>query len=231
MNVSQDPWIWIAALLSLCIFSFLYRDNPLYRAAEHIFVGVANGYYITFMWHNVLDPSLISPLREATRLLFAEGFSGKLFNPVHEANFFLILPTIIGMMYIARFIPRISWMVRIPIGITMGYYTALAIPAGVEAQILVQMKASFLSRSDFVDFFSSMNGINTLVAFFGVLCTLIYFFFSVQHKGALKVISKIGIIFVMIGFGASFGLTVMGRVALAIGRIIFLLKDWLGIVS
>ena len=35
--------IWIAALLTLCIYSFLYRDNPFYRFAEHLFVGVSGG--------------------------------------------------------------------------------------------------------------------------------------------------------------------------------------------
>jgi len=230
-NLSSDPWIWIASILTLCIFSFLYRDNIFYRTAEHIFVGVANGYFIAFMWHNVMVPSLFDPMAQAFSLMKENGFSLQLFNPVHDANFFLILPTIIGLMYVTRFIPKISWMIRIPIGITMGYFVAVSIPAGVEAHILAQMKASILQRSDFANFFSSINGFNTLVLFIGLLGTLIYFFFSVPHKGPLKVISKIGIIFVMIGFGASFGLTVMGRVALAIGRIVFLLKDWLGVVS
>jgi hypothetical protein len=59
----------------------------------------------------------------------------------------------------------------------------------------------------------------------------VYFFFSKEHKGILKPISRFGIFLIMIGFGASFGLTIMGRVALAIGRIIFLLHDWLGLVA
>ncbi|MBN2383221.1 hypothetical protein JXQ70_10095 [bacterium] len=230
-GLSHDPWIWIASLLSLCIFSFLYKDNPFYRAAEHIFVGVANGYFIAFMWHNVMVPNLLIPLRDAWNIMMTDGFSLRLFNPVHDANFFLILPTMIGLLYVTRFIPNMSWMIRIPIGITMGYFSAVAIPAVVEAQILAQMRASILLRSDFVGFFSGMHGFNTVVLFIGLLGTLIYFFFSVPHTGTLKVISKIGIVFVMIGFGASFGLTVMGRVALAIGRIVFLLKDWLGIVT
>ena len=34
---------WIAAFLTLCVFSFLYRENPFYRFAEHLFVGSAAG--------------------------------------------------------------------------------------------------------------------------------------------------------------------------------------------
>ena len=62
----------------------------------------------------------------------------------------------------------------------------------------------------------------------GVVCTLTYFFFSVEHRGPVKWISKVGIAFLMIGFGSAFGNTVMGRVALLIQRVDFLLNDWFG---
>ena len=61
----------------------------------------------------------------------------------------------------------------------------------------------------------------------GVICTLTYFFFSIEHRGAVGGISKVGIIFLMVGFGSAFGNTVMGRVSLLIQRVDFLLNDWL----
>ena len=39
------------------------------------------------------------------------------------------------------------------------------------------------------------------------------------------------LLILMVGFGASFGLTVMGRVSLLIDRIQFLLTDWLGLIA
>jgi hypothetical protein len=44
-------------------------------------------------------------------------------------------------------------------------------------------------------------------------------------------VARVGIVFLMIGFGASFGYTVMARVSLLIGRLTFLMRDWLGIIS
>ena len=38
----------------------------------------------------------------------------------------------------------------------------------------------------------------------------------------------VGIWFIMISFGAHFGYTVMGRVSLLIGRVQFLIEDWIG---
>ncbi|MBN1296773.1 hypothetical protein JXA80_08320 [bacterium] len=221
-------WIWIAALLTLAIFSFLWKDNVFYRTAEHLYIGVANGYSITLIYYNVVLPNMVYPIRGANQALSADGFSWGLLNPFNDHNYFIILPMMVGALYITRFIPSVSWMIRIPIGITMGYYTAIAIPASFKASIVRQLEASILTRSDFDSWSVVFYG---LLIFLTTVATLIYFFFSAEHKGALKPISEIGILTVMVGFGASFGLTVMARISLAIGRFIFLFKDWLGVVS
>lgn len=213
MNISQDPWVWIAALLTLAIFSFLHRDNPFYRLAEHMFVGVANGWAVTFYWHNVLMPTLVDPLFRQGQLL-------------------LILPFIAGMLYFTRFIPRVSWLVRIPIGISMGYYVGASIPATIQANIIKQAQGTILTTQNFQAWHAgSMGVVWSIILFVGVLCTLSYFYFSREHKGVLGVTSRIGIVFVMIGFGAAFGYTVIARISLLIGRLQFLLGDWLGIIE
>ena len=63
----------------------------------------------------------------------------------------------------------------------------------------------------------------------GLIASLLFFFFSREHKGALGVASKLGIWFLMIGFGAGYGFTVMSRISLLIGRFQFLINDWAGI--
>ena len=57
------------------------------------------------------------------------------------------------------------------------------------------------------------------------------FYFSKKQEGIRAVPSKLGIWFLMISFGASFGYTVMARISLLIGRLEFLLKDWLHIIK
>ncbi len=229
MIVATDFWTWVAALLTISIFTFLWKDNPAYRTAEHLYIGVANGYSITLMWYNVVIPSMIDPLVNATKTVKQNGFSMDVLNPFQEANFFVILPIFVGSLYAARFIPKISWLVRIPIGLTLGYYTAISIPASFEASILRQLEASIVVREMFNAGF--MTASSVILVFLGTLATLIYFFFSTEHTGVIKPISNIGILVVMVGFGASFGLTVMARISLAIGRFVFLFKDWLGIVQ
>ena len=213
MNISQDPWVWIASILSIAILSFLYKENPFFRAAEHIFLGVANGYLVTFYWHRILMPILFRPLFQQGELL-------------------LVIPFIIGMLYLTRFIPRISWLVRIPIAIYMGYWTGVLIPATIQAQIIKQVQGTILTAPNFQSWNAGTMGIVwSVIVFIGVLCTLSYFYFSREHKGVIGVTSRVGIVFVMIGFGAAFGYTVMARISLLIGKLQYLLGDWLGIIN
>ena len=72
-------------------------------------------------------------------------------------------------------------------------------------------------------------GMNNLLIMLGVVTTLAYFFFSKPHRGVLGITARVGIGFLMIGFGAAFGYTVMARVSLLIGRLLFLMQDWMGI--
>ena len=65
----------------------------------------------------------------------------------------------------------------------------------------------------------------------GVLSCLVYFFFSIEHTGVVGHTARLGIWFLMITFGAAFGYTVMGRIALLAIRIEFLFDDWLWLID
>lgn len=209
MNLSSDTLVWISSLLTLFIFSFIFKDNPFYRFAEHLFVGTSAGYFIALSYHNVVYPNLIVPL-------FKEG------------QFLYVIPLILGILYITRFIPQISWMVRIPIAFLLGWGSGVAIPAALQADVIKQIQGTMLTRNVFTRW---DNGLWAVIILIGVVATLIFFFFSRERKGIIKPVANLGIIFIMLGFGASFGYTVMARISLLIGRFQFLLGDWLGIIK
>jgi hypothetical protein len=219
MNIATNPWVWIAAICTLAMFSVLYKDNPFYKVAEHLFVGLALGFGLAYTWHNGL-------LRYAFRPLFVEG------------QWILIIPMAIGLLYFTRLIPKASWMIRIPISISLGWSMGYIIPLTFQASIFEQMRASLVHPEMFnYSFKELLNPINVnsgiwgLILLIGTLATLIYFYFSRKEKSVLNPVSQVGIIFIMIGFGATFGLTVMSRISLLIGRLQFLLRDWLGIIQ
>ena len=77
------------------------------------------------------------------------------------------------------------------------------------------------------DQFMFWPSVGAVVILLGVLCCLVYFFFSMEHKGVVGKTARMGIFVLMITFGAAFGLTVMGRITLLSDRFMFLFKDWL----
>ncbi|HOU72713.1 MAG TPA: hypothetical protein PLB85_04955, partial [Candidatus Syntrophosphaera sp.] len=70
-----------------------------------------------------------------------------------------------------------------------------------------------------------IENVNLALIFIGTIAVLLYFFFSKAHTGVYGKFVSIGKWFMMVGFGASFGLTVMARISLLIGRIQFLVND------
>lgn len=205
--------VWVAAALTLAIFSFLYKDNPVYKLAEHIFVGISAGYGVAVVWHTTIVADLYSRLKE----------------PLKEHNWLVVFPAMLGVMMLLRFIPRYGWLSRWPIAFLLGTYAGLGITAAVQTSIILQIGSTLKPLAAYgpgggIDWFA---GLSTLVIVVGVLCVLAYFFFSKAHTGALGVASKVGIWFLMIGFGTTFGYTVMARISLLIGRMQFLLGDWL----
>ena len=54
--------IFVAAWLTFFIYSFLYKDNPFYKFAEHLFVGVGAAYGVVVTFWQMIVPNLIHKL-------------------------------------------------------------------------------------------------------------------------------------------------------------------------
>jgi hypothetical protein len=208
MQFSNDPGIWVASLFSLAIFSFLYRDNPVYKFAEHLLVGVSAGYYLV-------------------QYFFSAAYK-KFYVPVFDNHdYALLVGGILGVMMFTRLARRTEWLSRYPVAFYVAAWAGYVIPSYVQVRILQQARSTM-----FNPFGMSAAEIGSAsVLLVGVVTTLIYFYFSAEHRGSLRTISRIGITFLMIGFGATFGYNVMGRISLLIGRFQFLFIDWLGLIQ
>jgi hypothetical protein len=213
--------IWVGAIITLCCFSFLYKDNPFYRFAEHLFVGVSAGYYFSSIsFHQVLKPNLLAKLMPGT---FATG------SEVHSPpEYVLLIPGFMGLLMLFRLSQTHAWISRFTVAFVMGVSTGLSIVYSTQQFLIPQMKKAIVPlflKGDFIGSFSNW------VLVIGSIACLFYFFFSTEHRGPVYgTISRVGIYYLMISFGAAFGATVMGRISLLIGRFQFLLSDWLKLV-
>lgn len=207
--------LWLAAFLTLGIFSFLYRDNVWYKICEAIFVGISAGYYlVTYFWDNLYSKLWV-------------GIFPKTGDPHAEGWYMLIFGGVLGIMMLMRLVPKIGWISRWPlafiVGATAGLYLITYFASNVMAQVQDTLRP--LGGANAYDTIGNM-----VVAVATFTC-LVYFYFSKEHKGAFGGAAKIGIFFLMVTFGASFGYTVMSRMSLLIGRIDYLLGDWLGLIK
>jgi len=217
--------IWVAALLTLAIYSFLYADNPVYKVAEHIFVGISAAYGAVILYYQALLPKLVKPLIIP---LIDRVWHPELADAT-SPRYTLLVPMFLGLLIFSRFVPRYDWLSRWPIAFVMGLYAGLSIPRSVQEIILKQMHGTMLpllprGANGGYDF---LTGFSNLLLVMGVICTLAYFYFSARHEGLLGRVSRVGVWFLMVAFGAGFGNTVMARISLLIGRVQFLLYDWL----
>lgn len=195
---------WIAAALTLCVFSFLYRDNPLYRFAEHLFVGSAAGYLLAVQFQNVIKPNVI--------------------QKIAGGDFLPFIPLAMGILVLGRLWDKATPASRWAIAFYVGIYSGIAIPAYLQAQIFAQL-------ADAVKPFEpGWHAINSVLVLAGFLSVVTYFFFSAPHRGANGAVARVGIWFLMVAFGASFGYTVMARASLLIDRVLFLLRDALHVL-
>lgn len=227
--------IWVSALLTLGILSFLYKDNPFYKFAEAVFLGISAGYwFVSLFWQNLV-PMLFDNLG-ITRLFSAQAPEGALqallIHGRFQENLWYLIAGILGIMMILRLVPKIGWISRWPLAFVVGTTSGVYLTRYLASNALAQINSTL---KDFIPFtqagFFGWANLNYLLVLIGVLTGLIYFYFSKEHKGITGGAAKIGIYFLMVTFGASFGYTVMSRMSLLIGRLDFLYRVWLHLIK
>ena len=237
-NLLEGFLVTLAAFLTLSILSFLYQDNPFYKFAEHVFVGVSAAYWMSMGFWSTVVGNLIPRL--------SRGLSAYFQQPYVESdwNFAFWLPVLLGLLLLMRLSRKHGWISRWSLAFIVGTTAGLNFVRYLRSDFIAQVSNTFvplLVEWDGVGgFFSnlSLNASGQLVLmlgnwviFVGVMCGLVYFFFSKEHTGLFGRASRVGIWILMITFGASFGYTVMGRISLLVGRITFLFDDWLGLIG
>jgi hypothetical protein len=214
MPIDTTLGAWMAVGLTLFIFSFLYKDNPLFKLAENLYVGVSVGYTIVKTYDTVIVHLIWKPI-------------------VDNKEWTLLIPVAIGLLMLTRYVPKAAWLSRYAFAFIVGVGSGLAIPRTISSFILKQIEDTvrplmMLVPGDGLSFTWSLlnpaSSVNTIIILVGVSSVLFYFFFSVEHTGPGKAVARTGILFLMIAFGAAFGYTVMARMSLLIGRLTDLIE-------
>ncbi len=211
--LSADWWqVWLGAFFTLAVLSFLYKENALYRFAEHTLVGGYVAYRVVILWDNTLIPRLRD-------------------NMVRDGQWIYLFVLFVGLLLYTRYGPsQYAWLARYPIALNVGYFVGLRM-AMLPRPTMVQITAAFRNlwvTQDGSFVFSAT--VNEWVIFITTLTVLSYFMFTLARDWRPTQWSgRLGRYLLMVGFGASFGNTIAGRITLFLGRADFLLSEWLKI--
>jgi hypothetical protein len=201
--VSATVQTWMAAFFTLAIYTLvLYKDNKVFRFAETVMVAITAANSIVLTYHNYLKPAVAVDI-------------------VQNGKYLQIIPLALGLMMYMRFVPKYSWVSRIPMGFWVGVGASY---------VLTRNPATFISQ--IAATFMPLNTINNIVFVTGVVAVIVYFYFTVPlNKQPMRGASMLGRAFLLVAFGATFGSTVMSRVSALLGRLQFLLQDWLKVAK
>jgi len=208
----------VGFLLTLMIFSYLIGDNPLFRIASYLFVGVASGYAATVTVHYVLLPRLNSfQTNDINQLILG------------------IIPLLLGVSLLAKLSPRISWIGNFAMAILVGVGAAAAVGGGLIGTLIPQVRASI----DAFDLSSAGGGLGIVqrfaegvVMFLGTVLTLASFHFSAgrapdgtpKRNALLAGIAWLGRIFIAITLGVLFAGVYMSALTAMIERLSFIIN-------
>ena len=203
----------VGLILTLMVFSYLIGDNPLFRIAVYLFVGVASGYAATVIWHYVLVPKLFQPLTtsDPNQLLLT------------------VVPLLFSISLLTKLSPRISWIGSFAMAVLVGVGAAAAVGGALLGTLVPQVQAS-IDAFDFRAAGGGANAIRTLfegtIMFFGTILTLASFHFSAtrsadgapQRNSILEWISWLGRLFIAITLGVLFAGVYMSALTAMIER-------------
>ncbi|HEX8992571.1 MAG TPA: hypothetical protein VF784_12905 [Anaerolineales bacterium] len=185
----------IAFLFTVMILSYLIGDNPLFRIAIYIFVGVSAGYVAVVAWWQVLWPNLLLPL--------VRGSSTQ--------RVVLVVPLLLGTMLLMKSWPSLTRLGMPAMGLLVGVGAAVAMAGAVSGTLLPQINAT-IGAFDASKFTSIESFVDAFIILAALVATLVYFHFgartnpdgSVSRFRLIELAAYAGSIFVAITLGVLF---------------------------
>jgi len=219
--VTDSLGFFVAAILTLCVFSYLLGDNVLYRLAEHLFVAVAVGYVFIVALHQVLWAKLLSPMLGALD-------DGNMWRVL-----WLLVPLVLGLLLLFKSSGRVgplSWLGSLAVAFLLGVGAAVAIAGGLLGTLLPQVGGASDVTRYVARYGTGLGLLSGFVAVIGTVGVLLHFYFGsgegrLAHfrNSVVRIWGGLGWWFVLIAFGALLATIFLSRLPLLMGRIEFLI--------
>jgi hypothetical protein len=192
--------LWVGAVLTVAIYSYmLYKENPLYRLAEHIYIGIAFA---------------------VTAVVAVQNTNRIAVTPLLNGQYVFIIPILLGLGMYTVFVEKYRWMSRYSIATLIGVMLGVVTTGNLVPNIISQINSTITAPSGT----TLMDWLNFFYVGIGTICALCYFLFTREHTGVLAPTTRLGRLVIMVGLGVMFGNTVLFRMSMLSGRIEYLLQ-------
>jgi hypothetical protein len=223
----QAIGIAVGFVLTLMVYSYLLGDNPLYRLAIHLLVGIGLGYAVVVAIYSVILPQLIDPI--------LQGAAGATLTLAERAQPLLVVLAIFLLLKLTR---QTAPLGNLAMGFVFGVGSAVAVGGAVLGTLLPQIAATAvpLSPQDapalVADQGSLANLFAGLLIIGGTIATLLHFYFDarpvaegeVERPAWIRISSQVGQVFLMVAFGSLFAGTIVASLSLLTERANFIIQ-------
>jgi hypothetical protein len=224
MNLNTDLiWTLVSFVLTICIFSYIFGDNPLFRLATGLLIGVSAGYLAIIILYQVLLPRLVIPLL--------------------KGSLSVLVPLFLSGLLLTKLSPKLSRFGNISVAYLVGVGAAIAIGGSVLGTLFTQVLGSFNTLTPNASISGDQRILLILEGAFillGTISALVYFNFGarakpgaeVKRSPAVRFFAAIGQFFIAITLGAVFAGVMTSTITALIERSDFLfttIKTFLGL--
>jgi hypothetical protein len=225
---------WVGALATLGIFSFLFRENPFYRACEHILLGTTMGFMCATLTRDTFIAKCFKPIALAVQAVWAHWHGQPAPEGADTTDLWLVFAVVVGLLWYFQLSKRYLWLSRIAVAIVVGQGAGIAFKDTFN-QLMPQITESFkplimlAQPGDGPTTSGVAASVKSAIFLLATLSVLTYFFFAFEQRNpAVRGGARLGRWFLMVGFGAFFGNTFMSRLSALVERCKFLVEEWIG---
>ena len=192
----------IGAVLSLMVLSYLLGDNPAFRFAIHLFIGVSTGIAGAVVVRNVIVPQVLLPLIDLS-------------DPI--GWLWTVLLFVLAVLVLFKLSPRFGKIGNVPMAYIVGVGAAVVASGAVLGTIFPQVETAsdlFNLRTMPADtpLISLLALFNRIIMIVGTLSTLAYFHFTARSQpnslpkrpALVESAAGIGNFFIAVTFGVLF---------------------------
>jgi hypothetical protein len=197
----------LSFLFTVALLSYLIGDNPLYRVALHLFVGVSIGYGTLVVIYQVLRPRLIEPLTSGDPTLVL----------------LTVVPLVLFIFLILKLGPRTAAVGNVGVAFLIGVGTGVATGGALTGTLIPQIRATWLSVSPP----SVGDLLNNLVIIAGAATTLLAFQFwlgrgegrATRGPTVMRLLRGVGRAFMIVALGVVYGGAILSGIAVLSERL------------